>query len=345
VRYVDYVMGKAIMRLRDGIEGMELDLTSKVNWRNSTLVLICALLVSATSWGIFGQAEAIGQSSFNRELNVAFSELSFAGMNRNDAEAAFKAYLVSMARQRGYDMTARTEVFASASDFEAAIRAGKVHLAIIPSWDYLSMDIQDFVDPYFVAVTDEGIQQRYLLVTPRGSGLNTFAALRGKSIAVLENSNAYLSMRWMETALLKEKLGTPDSFFGRVEKVAKASAAVLPVFFGKYQACVVNQAAFDVMKELNPQIGERLQPVVVSEPLLGDVICLSKSGWASAKYKENTNKGLAEIQTWPAGQQILMLFRIREMSPYKPEYLETVRALRATHDRLAGQLARARQEK
>jgi ABC-type phosphate/phosphonate transport system substrate-binding protein len=189
----------------------------------------------------------------------------------------------------------------------------------------------------------KNLLENYLLLAQRASGLKSFADLRGKSVAVLESVDAYLSVKWMETVLLEEKLGRPETFFGRVERVTKPSSAVLPVFFGKHQACVVDRPAFDIMKELNPQVGERLQPVVVSEPLLGAVICLSKSGWMSARQKEDTRQGLADLNTGLAGQQILTLFRVRKMAPFKPEYLESIRKLKTTHDRLSVLAARARQ--
>jgi ABC-type phosphate/phosphonate transport system substrate-binding protein len=305
-------------------------------------VMACVLLLPAAVWVAESPAESSAQNFIASNLTVGFSEQSFAGVNRIDAEAAFKAYLVSVGRQRGYDLAARTQIFQSVSDFEAAIRGSKLQLSIIPSWDYIAMDIQDFADPYFVPVTEDGILESCLLLTQRGSGLNSFADLRGKSVAVLGSADAYMSEKWMETVLSQEKLGTPETFFGRMEKVTKASSAVLPVFFGKNHACVVNQAAFDVMKELNPQVGERLQIAEASEPLLSAVICLSKSGWMSAQHKEDMRLGLAGLPTGQAGQQILTLFRVRRVAPFKPEYLDSMKKLKATHDRFGKQAARVK---
>jgi ABC-type phosphate/phosphonate transport system substrate-binding protein len=308
-------------------------------------IIICALLLMAITRIAISPVRLAAQSLTFSDLNVGFSEISFYGVNRNDAEAAFKAYLVNISRQRGYEITARTQVFKSARDFEAAIHEGKLHLSIIPSWDYLTMDIQKSADPYFVAAGNDGIMQTYILLTQRNSGIKSFADLRGKNILVLESMSAFLSAKWMETVLLQEKLGKPENFFGRVEKVAKISNAILPVFFGKQQACVVDLEGFEVMKELNPQLGERLQPVAFSEPLLSAVICLSKSGWINTKHKEDLKSGLVNLKTRPAGQQIMTLFRIKEMESFKPEYLETVKKLKSAHDRMLPQAAQIRQDR
>jgi hypothetical protein len=119
-----------------------------------------------------------------------------------------------------------------------------------------------------------------------------------------------------------------------MESVGKPSAAVLPVFFGKKQACVVDESGFDVMTELNPQVGKGLQTVAVSEPLVDGVLCLNSSGWSSETYKQDVIKALGELHLEPAGQQILTLFKTDQLIPFQEKYLETARNLWARHERL-----------
>ncbi len=292
------------------------------------------LLLPAILWLSAAGPEPPPKKLLSVHLNVGFSHRAFLGVNRNDAEIAFKACLATVGRDRGYDTATRCDVFETAAAFEAAIRKGELHLQIIPTWDYLKMDIQGFTVPYFVPLDEAGILEDYLLLTRRDGGITTLADLRGQSIASLESGNVYSSRPWVETMLLQGGLGRPEDFFGRVDTVSKASLAVLPVFFGKQQACVVDRSAFQVMKELNPQIGQRLRILTSSEPLLGAVFCLQKTGWDSAQQKHDTSEGLADLHNTPAGQQILTLFKVRKLMSFKPEYLESVKRLRAAHDRL-----------
>ncbi|MBI4661313.1 MAG: PhnD/SsuA/transferrin family substrate-binding protein [Verrucomicrobia bacterium] len=278
------------------------------------------------------------QSLSNRtqaDLTVGFAKKAFAGMNRNDVEASFKAFLVTVGRRRGFDLVVRTLVFEDSLDFEAAIRSAKVHIGIVPSWDYVTMHLSGFADPGFVAVDQQGILSEYLVLARREGGPRSLADLRGQSIVVLESVNTYSSWPWLQTLLLERQFGTPETFFGTVEKVAKPSGAVLPVFFGNHAACIVDRAAFDIMNELNPQIGQRLQVVLVSPPLLDAVICLNRSGWIAPEHREAASLGLAEFDAEPQGQQILALFKVHKFVPFKPEYLDNMRKLRAEYDRLA----------
>jgi ABC-type phosphate/phosphonate transport system substrate-binding protein len=301
--------------------------------RPALWILACALLIALATWVRGNPSGPDTPGLISGKMTAGFSEQVFAGVIRSDFEAAFKTYMVIVGRQRGWDLITETQIFKRTADFETAIRAGRVQLLIIPCWDYLSMDIQDDSDPYFVGVGDTGILKRCLLLTQKNSGLNSFEDLRGKSITILDSMNSILSVKWMETVLLEEKLGAPETFFSRVEKVTKSSSAVLPVFFGKHDACIVDQPAFETLKELNPQIGERLHVAAISEPLLNTIVCLSKSGWVSAKQRKDTILSLPELNASPSGQQILTLFKVNKLAPFKPEYLDGVNRLKATHDR------------
>jgi ABC-type phosphate/phosphonate transport system substrate-binding protein len=301
------------------------------------VVMACILLLQAPVRAAENPAAVNAQNLIAGDLSVGFSERAFAGVNHNDAEAAFKAFLAIVGRQRGYNLVTRMETFKNAPDFETAIRRGTLQLSFIPTWDYLDMNIQDFTDPVFVSMVEDGVMDTYLLLAHQHKGLNSLTDLRGKSIAVMEGVNAYLSMNWLEMILLQQKQPKPNAFFGHIEKVSKASSAVLPVFFGKYDGCIVDAASFNTMKELNPQVGMKLRTVVASEPLLSIVACMNKSGWLSARHKEDTRLALGDLHTTPTGQQILTLFRTKKLLPFKSQYMESVKKLKAEHKRLSAE--------
>jgi ABC-type phosphate/phosphonate transport system substrate-binding protein len=129
-------------------------------------------------------------------------------------------------------------------------------------------------------------------------------------------------------------LGSLERFFGRVDVVGKPSSAVLPVFFGNKHACLVDKLGLEIMKELNPQVGTKLQVVAASEPYADNVLCLSKDGWASETHKQNTIRALAELHLEPAGQQILTLFKVVKLAPFQEQHMDTVKKLRMRYEKL-----------
>jgi ABC-type phosphate/phosphonate transport system substrate-binding protein len=267
-------------------------------------------------------------------LEVGFTKYAFLNVNRNDAEASFKAFLQTVGRQRGYDLTAKVTVFDDAPAFETAVKSGSIDLVIIDAWRYLAMDIQKLVTPFFVSSDRGTFGKKYVLLTRQGSSLKTLPDLRGKTFLQIEVTNTNLGRPWLETLLLESRLGAPETFFGRVEGVGKPSAAVLPVFFGNKDACLVDEPGFEIMKELNPQVGKGVQVMVASELLTDALICLRNSNWSSEKFKRDLIEILGNLHGEPAGQQILTLFKVSQLIPFQDTYLDTVRKLRMRHEKL-----------
>jgi len=288
-----------------------------------------ALLLVVSAWHT-GQAAELKP----RVLRVGFTKSCFQGVNKNDAEASFKTFLATVGRQRGYELEPIVEIFDDLPAFVTAINEGKIQLAIIDPWQYLSMDILKVMPPYFTPVPKDEAGRSYAILTRRGSEFHTLGDLRGKDFVRLEIGAATMGQPWLETLLLVNGFGTQERFFGKIEIVGKPSLAVLPVFFGNKHACLVDMLGFDVMKELNPQIGFKLQVIATSEPYIDDVICLSEKGWTSEKHKRDVIQSMTELHLEPSGQQILALFKTAKLVPFQEAQLDTVKKLWATHENI-----------
>jgi phosphonate transport system substrate-binding protein len=190
------------------------------------------------------------------------------------------------------------------------------------------------ITPLFVSSAQGKTGKEYVLLTRQGGGLNTLADLRGKELAVYEVANATQGRYWLETLLLENNYGNLKEFFARAESVAKPTAAVLPVFFGKKHACLVDRASFQLMKELNPQVGRAVQVVEASDLLVDSLICLRNSGWPPGTFREEFIQTLGEFHLDSAGAQILAMFKTDRLIPFQETDLDTIRSLRATYDRL-----------
>jgi ABC-type phosphate/phosphonate transport system substrate-binding protein len=89
------------------------------------------------------------------------------------------------------------------------------------------------------------------------------------------------------------------------------------------------------MKELNPQVGLALQAVATSERFADIVICIRNGGWPSDALRAETVQTLADLPRDPGGRQILTLFKIDHLVPFRDEYLNTIRQLRESYAKLA----------
>jgi phosphonate transport system substrate-binding protein len=279
-------------------------------------------------------AAAAPAAELRREnLNVGFNPDAVLNMNRNDVEAAFKVFTETAGRMRGYAITPRIRIFHERPGFEAAIQGGALHLAIIDTWTFLTMDLAARMQPQFIAAFRDGDGKRYVVLTRRDGGPTRLADLRGKTIAEFAVANATIGRRWLDTELLAERRGRPEPFFGARELAGTPAAAVLPVFFRKVDACLVDEAGFEVMNELNPQVGRQLQTIARSPALVSAVICVATSGWTSEEYRQDLIRALGELHLDTAGQQILTLFKVHQLVPFREEQIQTVKALREAFDR------------
>lgn len=308
----------------------------RLTWSLGRAVCFIAWVIAFSMAALASRgADSVEPSSgLKREsLRIGFTMNAFRGANRNDVEASFKAFVETLGRRRGYLITSEVEIFEELNAFAARIRSGAINLAIVDTWNYQVMNVYDQLTPFYVSMGKSGVGRRYLLLSRRGSGFDQLSNLRGKRIMHYSAANANLGGYWLETLLLDQHLGTPADFFEEVQTVAKPSLAVLPVYFGKCSACLVDEPGFEVMQELNPQVGKQLQVITRSEPLVNSVICLSKTGWNSPAYQQDIVRALGELHLEPAGQQILTLFKSTQLAPFDEKYLSTIKALKATYNR------------
>jgi ABC-type phosphate/phosphonate transport system substrate-binding protein len=285
-------------------------------------------------WACCGSAAP----SFARDLvpvtmTIGFPPSAYIPSNQNDAEAAFKVLGESIGRDRGFDLTVKTIFYRDMAAYHEGIEAGTVNFAILDAISYVLQPRQGDMSPIFVAAFKGLPGTRYLLVVRRGSGTRSLQALKGTRIVELQGPSLTLGHPWLKSLLAADHSGPPEDFFGSIEFVPKPTAAVLPVFFGSRDACIVDDYAFRLMEELNPQVGTRLEPIRTSVPLVSFVVCASKSHWSVPNFRPELIKMLGELQSDPGGRQILALFKLDQLIPFKEEYLRAVRDLCAASGR------------
>ena len=268
-------------------------------------------------------------------IRAGLTRDSVLGTNPQDMVSAFKDLARILGRKYGYDIDVQPQVFDRNAEFEASVRSGEIQVGIIGTWEYLNMNLGPNAEPAFVHVNHDHATSNFMLVTSRKSGLNSLRDLKGADLVVLQNPSSPLSMAWLDTLLEQDKLGPKETFFKRVELAPKPSAAVLPVFFGNRQACLVDQDSFQVMAELNPQINQVLQPIALSQPFVNSLLFLGHKGWPSEQVREEFRKALLDLPLTAEGRQLLMIFKVDRLEAFKEEYLDTALKLKAECLRIA----------
>jgi len=275
----------------------------------------------------FAPAPVVAKELVPVTLTAGFSPAALLRSNHNDAEAAFKAFAEFRSRELGYQVTVKTRSFPDTATFHAALARDELNFAVLDSFDFVAEHRHHDLAPVFIPAVKGLTGRKYLLLVRRGSGLRTLADLRGKSVVEFQAPDLGIGRIWLQNLLLTRGLGTPEEFFRATEYVTKPTAAVLPVFFGKQDACLVDELGFQLMQELNPQVGTAMLAVETSPRLVGNVVCISEKTWSSPAYRQALIDGLRDLHRTAAGRQVLALFKIDRMLPYDDAQLQTVREL------------------
>ncbi len=250
----------------------------------------------------------------------------FREVNLLDAEAAMKVLAQTLGKINGYDVEVNVFTFRYARDILSGPHAGNIDLMILDSWSYVEIEQADWIEPLFVSEEEGQMESRYFLLTNGKKDLDSLSDLNGKSLNLLTAANAMLGPPWLQTLLLEKRLGKPEDFFRQINYQSDSMRTILPVFFGKVDAALIDSIRYELMAELNPQLNN-MKVIEKSEPFVSYILCSKRSGWALPRLKQDIIRVASNLHIEPKAQQVFTLFKFGRLVPYEPHQLDTVRQL------------------
>ena len=296
------------------------------NARAAILTCVATLFIlSGLCFPLPGQAQSAPATLRHDRLDVIFSSSLLPTVNRDDALALVRVWAETLGRQKDVVVEINASVADSVAEIGSRLQQGPVAWVLLDPVEYFELESLGLLEPAFMGTFGKDDEpERFLLVTSPESGATAVSDLRGKSLVIQSEYRSNLGQMWIEVLLHERNLGPADRFFGALSGASKPSAAALPVFFGKIGAGVVDKNSFEVMKEMNPQIGVRLRVLAESPPLVRGFLCVDTR---HQFYHAELLKGLQDLDRSPSGKQILMLFKANRLTPMSRDDLTQVRAL------------------
>jgi ABC-type phosphate/phosphonate transport system substrate-binding protein len=291
---------------------------------NSLLLIILCWVILCSSTGSNAQA----QTDQLKELIVAHPLKAFPEIDPKDAQAAFNSYATELGTGLGLKVTIRTYDTMDAAIDE--LQKGKVDLASLTSIEYLRIKNPAGIDLGLASVRGGKKTSVYLILTHVSRGYSKLSDLKNKKITILKGDD--IGELFLNTTLLKAKIGEMHDFFSTIEEKTKASQIVLPVFFGQADACVVNDITFKTMVEMNPQLGKDLKVLMASPELLPGMGVFRKG--LSPVFKERIVNVAKSLKNQGRGRQVLLLFKIDGLDAVKETDLTGVKDLYNDYERL-----------
>ena len=261
-----------------------------------------------------------------RVLNAVFSRSLVTNVHENDALAAIKVWVDHLTKELGEDLILGSEIHITSGqdELETLMQTQKVDVAVLHPVEYVGIESWTDMAPRYTAVRDGEVAYGVSLLVRKDSSINSLLALRGKTLIGERSVVGILADLWIEKLLADNDLGDPDAFFGKVVSADRVTQAALAVFFGQADACTVKLDSYRTMVEMNPQVGAELPALHGSMAFCRTVICV---GGLGSREGQMVNDAPPSLHETSRGRQLLAMFSVDELVPFRPEYLDGIRRL------------------
>jgi hypothetical protein len=289
------------------------------------------VVLSVSSVGIAGQE---GATRNNPELvRIGISQGTWWGVNRNDAKAAITAWAKTILIQHGIRVDVETKIFEGTRDMADALKNGEIEATSILTDEFLALDPKIKPETIFLAVKNNSLTEKYVILVHRSSGIGDVHDLPGRKVLLHKSPRMSLAPQWIETLVEGRSMGLADEVAGDTGKMETASKAILRVFFRQADACVVTSNVFDLASELNPQLRKELRVLASSPDVVPTLFCF-RAGYTS-DIRDELEKAILKLHDTPEGQQILTVFQCDSMEKRPVSYLDGTLRMLTEYERFA----------
>ena len=285
-----------------------------------------AALVCCPSY-LWGHQE---HSGAEYHLKVVCSTTLFRGLDSGELISSANVWIQSIGKHAGFVNQPEIALVANAREMRKQVDDSATDLVVSSSLEYLALDRLNVLKPAVAMTAGSGDRGKikYLLIVSREGGISQLTDLKGKSLNTYSRSESNLNRLWLEVLLQGEHLAPADQYFGNAASSPKPSAACLPVFFGKVNACLIDDASWDTLRELNPQLQTKLRVLAESKPMIESLISIHAR---RQLFRTEVLRGIDGLQDDPEGRQVLLLFKCRRTVSIDIQDLAEVAELRSTY--------------
>jgi len=300
-----------------------------------TLVLGVATGAAVAQQSTHGRATGIEAHGLRHaRLYGVMSKQALNHINQDDASAAFKVWFDVVGREKGFILDSKADVVDNVREIRERLQSHTVDILVLDVAEYLELEGSRLIVPVLTHArgVHEGALYSYVLLVNPSLAATTIAGLRGKKILVSARNGSNAGTVWVDVLLGKEKLGRAASFFASINVPDKPQACILPLFFGRADACVLDEVNLNLAKEMNPQLGQ-LRVLARSRPMVESVIAMPTE---PHPYQKELMDAMLSLHEDPHGHQMLMVFKTDRLVRIQPGDLDSARELWRDYDRLPG---------
>ncbi|MBT8341586.1 MAG: PhnD/SsuA/transferrin family substrate-binding protein [Desulfatitalea sp.] len=247
------------------------------------------------------------------------------GIGVEDARLALEIIMRKTMKRQSDPFRLHLDLIAHFETAAEKINSGDYHFVVLSGIDYFLLRPHSPMTPLMVISKIEQPTEALFLIAKSSENLETLGRKTKSVLTIDAGRTGANALIWLDSVLWQAGLQDASAHFSQIRTANKASRIVLPVFFGKADACIINASAFELMADLNPQIGKQLTIIERSEDLVAMLLCATPLAEEQDKVVVNTEarKAMSDENI----RQALTIVQMKSIFPFKPEYLTATKAL------------------
>lgn len=284
----------------------------KVKSKSKVLLLVLCLIFQINSQTINTNSLPIYRVIFLKNL--------FTDVDVNDAVAALKVWVMEIEKRAKPEFTLKPVIINNIENIKAS-SLNDVALVCLNSIDFVGYKKKLNLEGIFLPLINGNIFSQYILLTK--NNIKDINDLKSAKIGIESKIDYSIANMWIDILLDKNKLPLANKFFSEIKGFDKESQAILSVFFGQLDACVVTKNSYNIMVELNPQVGKRLKILDSSENLILTVTAFPKA-FKNKEHRKSIVEAAKDLNSYSGGKQLLTLMNTDQVVTYREEYLDNI---------------------
>lgn len=266
--------------------------------------------------------------SKKKTYTVGLMRNLFYDVELNDAKAAIKVWINEIVKtyynREEYNIKAK--IYNSVNEVKESMKADSLTMLSMNTYDFLKYGNEIGLKPVLVGAAEGDIYAQYYILVRNENKIKNIKDLKGTNIGLMSSQNHIASRMWLDILLANNNIADKSKYFKSIISVDKESQLILSVFFGHLDACIVTTGALEVMRELNPQVKEKILPLQTSAKYLWGVLSIT-GRYADDKERQAFYLHAQHIHELVTGKQLFSLLKIEKLVTFKSDFLNSYRDL------------------
>lgn len=265
---------------------------------------------------------SLAQKSEDNTFKLIISSSMFQNVKTEDVYASTKILASELKKDMKSNEQYEIIVCSSIDEILERIKTPFDVMYLSPI-EYLKLKKKFDLEPALISEIDNNYGDIYYLITNKNENVKSIIDLKNSTINILSNADEQPPTIWLDKLLRENKLPAKHKFFKQVNLDYKSNNVVLPVYFKKTGAAIVTKSGFELICELNPHIKEEIIVIHKSNPMMRAIFCFDGRN-NDAERKRFLSDYLQKLHASNHGKQILNLYMVKRIIPYKAEYIESI---------------------